>query len=283
MTDINCNPDRYDSLSDDELEELLHQEMHSEDDLDGEVLREIGKALDSRAPRESVDAQDSWAKFAEKYLDAPDQTDEPEKNISVPPKKRRRILRFAITAAVIVGLLVGITMTVSSLDKDFFDVVFKSGKERLEFRISSGDAITPADASKGHVEVPEELKPMQEALEERGITASLLPTYLPDGYVALDLESSDSENGHTLSLPLQKDGVDELLDLNYVWYETGDIVGAFEKDDKKPVVYTVNGTSYYIMTNAGELVAAWTCGKISCSIFGAPNEEELYKMLDSIP
>lgn len=285
MTSIHWDPNRYgdlSALSDDELEDLLHQEMHREDDSDGETLREIGKILASRDPQEFVEAQASWARFAARYLDTPSQTDElessaQEDNLYVLPKKRRHSLGFAITAAIISVLLIGTAVAVGT---DFFDVIYDWGKEHLTYSISSGDAVTPTDISREHVEVAEELKPLQEALEERGITASLLPTYFPEGYESLGLGTSDSESGSSLVLSFQSG--DEIISLGFTWFTRDIVGGVFEKDDGDPVIYKVNDASYYIITNIDEYLATWTCGKINCFI-SSTSEEELYKMLDSIP
>lgn len=285
MASIHWDSNRYgnlSALSDDELDDLIHHEMHREDDSDGETLREIGKTLASRDPQNSVDAQASWARFAERYLDAPSQADEPEnsepkKNLTVLPKKRRRSLGFAITAAIISVLLIGTAVAVGT---DFFDVIYDWGKEHLTYGISSGDAVTPTDISREHVEVAEELKPLQEALEERGITASLLPTYFPEGYESLGLETYDIESGSTLTLAFQKN--DEIISFGFTWFTTDTVGGFYEKDVGNPVIYKVNDVSYYIITNIDEYLATWTYGKINCFI-SSTSEEELYRMLDSIP
>lgn len=264
------------SLSTEELDAILAESLELDDSkTDFNYLYSVAEEYSTR---EGV-PQLSPGRAQELYKERLEPLMQPKNKAAGKSKPvKLRTLRVAIIAAVIAALLAGTALAIGT---DFFNVVFSWGKEHLTFNISSGDAITPDDASYEHVEVPEELKPIQEALEDRGITAPLLPTYFPEGYKVRSTEIYDDELRSSIYFDFQKD--DEVIAFSFLWYITGDAGVVYEKDDEAPDTYEVNGTTYYITSNMDEYLVAWTYGRISCDISGVREIEELYKMIDSIP
>lgn len=264
------------SLSTEELDAILGESLELDDSqIDFNYLYAVAEEYSSRegAPRLSPErAQELFDERLEPLMQPKNKAAGKSKPVKL------HTLRVAIIAAVIAALLAGTALAIGT---DFFNVVFSWGKEHLTFNISSGDAVTPSDAPVEHIEVPDELKPLQEALEERGITASLLPTYFPEGYEARSSEIYDDELSSSIYFTFQK--ADEVIAFSFLWYGPGDTDVQYEKDDEAPDIYEVNGTTYYITSNMGEYLVAWTCGGISCDITGVHDVEELHKMIDSIP
>lgn len=262
-----------------ELEALISATT-SHDDLDLDYLNAL---LDEYGTREGVPSmapERAQELFDERILPLMQSGNKATKLRNRATKsRRRRTLRAFIIASVIAALLIGGGLTALAVRTDFFGVFFKMGKEHMAFRMYSEDAVTTSDVSES-IEVAEELKPLQEALEERGITDSLLPTYFPEGYEVLSTEIYDDELGFGIYFDFQKD--DETISFNYSWHAVDTVVGLVEKDDTAPLIYNVNGIDYRIITNAGEYLAMWTCGKITCYI-SSTHEEILYEILDSIP
>lgn len=265
------------SLSTEELDAILAESLELDDSkTDFNYLYSVAEEYSTRegAPRLSPErAQELYKERLEPLMQPKNKAAGKSKSVKL------HTLRVAIIAAVIAALLAGTALAIGT---DFFKMIFNWGDEQLTFKIfSSGDAITPAEDSQEHIELPEELKPLQEALEERGITASLLPTYFPEEYETLNTEIYDNDFGSALSFDFQKG--DELISFYFNWVINGTVDGLLEKDPGEPVIHEVNGTTYYITTNMGKYQAMWTCGKINCYIFVGYDNEELYKMLDSIP
>lgn len=258
------------ALSTDELDNILAESIELDDSqVDFNYLYSVAEEYSTR---EGV-PQLSPERAQELYRERIEPLMRPKRRVS-----KTRIWRTALVAAVLVVILAGTALAVGT---DLFNVFFKWDNEQLSFRISSEVSAIPDYASGTHVEVPDELKPLQNALEERGITASLLPTYFPDGYEALKPEIYDDEFGSSLDFRFQNG--DEHIDFSFTWYSEGEVVGGYEKDAEDPIVYTSNGKQYYIMTNMGDYFAMWTCGNIMCDIYVGKDPEILYDLLDSIP
>ena len=108
---------------------------------------------------------------------------------------------------------------------------------------------------------------------------SLLPTFFPDGYVQAELQSYCDDWVSDFYCRLEQ-GEDAITLLYHA--STSGNGSIFEKDAGDPEIYSANGRTFYIMTNADSYVAVWMDAGVECSIFGVRDHEILLKILDSV-
>lgn len=261
------------SLSTEELDNILAESLEFDDSqVDFNYLYTVAEEYSTREGSPQLSPERAQELYKER-LEPLMQT---KRKVS-----KTRILRTSLVAAVLAVILTGTALAVGT---DFFNVLFRWDNEHLSFNISPrGNVSASIEDSQRHVEVPEELKPLQETMEEYGIPASLLPTYFPEGYEPLNLEVWGDENGGIMGVDFQKGN--ETISIGFNWFplDVDNVVGGYEKDPGDPIIYEVNGTTYRIMTNMGDYFAMWTCGNIMCDIYVGKDPEILYKLLDSIP
>lgn len=261
------------SLSTEELDNILAESLEFDDSqVDFNYLYTVAEEYSTR---EGV-PQLSPERAQELYRERLEPLMQTKRRVS-----KTRIWRTALVAAVLVVILAGTALAVGT---DLFNMLFRWDDELLSFNFSPrGNVSAPIEDSQRHVEVPEELKLLQETMEEYGIPASLLPTYFPEGYEPSNLEVWGDENDGIMGADFQKGN--EIISIGFSWFpaDVDNVVGGYEKDPGDPIIYEVNGTTYRIMTNMGDYFAMWTCGNIMCDIYVGKDPEILYKLLDSIP
>lgn len=114
-------------------------------------------------------------------------------------------------------------------------------------------------------------------MEDAGISAPLLPTYLPEEYRQDELTEDQnqafwsaayqSENDLFIQIQVQKGQ-------NGAWT-------MLQKDEATPECYVWDGIEFYIMTNMGKSVATWSNEQYTYLI-SASNQAEIYKMIESV-
>lgn len=195
-------------------------------------------------------------------------------------RKKRRTFRTALIAAAIVAtLMLFVTMTASAMDVDIWGALANWTQETFNF---SAWGVKDEDASqKPNAMIPPLLEQMQSDMLTQGADASVLPTWLPDGYEIVEYEVSDIMPNLT-SFFLFLARADKRISLSYHAYAEMPFISTFEKDEGDPELYEKDGITYYIMTNFGKYRAAWTKGNLECSISGLSTYEELTNIIDSI-
>lgn len=120
---------------------------------------------------------------------------------------------------------------------------------------------------------------LREELRENGVTAEVVPEYMPNGFSLSSISAEDSLRGIGIFCNLTN-GDKEII-LNYtIAKEESNIV--FAKDEATPEVYTICGIDHSIFTNEGSYVAVWVNQNVRCEIYKVEYKEELLKMIDSI-
>ena len=117
-------------------------------------------------------------------------------------------------------------------------------------------------------------------MDEDGLPGSLLPEYLPENYEPVTTKVTKMSVFTSYFCHLQSDTGS--INVLYTVHPDGNFMTQFEKDPGDPEIYNTNGTTYYIMTNVGQYLAAWTSGNIECSISGVATRDEIIKIIDSI-
>ena len=268
---------RYDSMSTEELQEILRKHAHGELEAepDTQELFEIMEVLSVRRQKEDPQAfrsdEEAYAEFCEHYM--------PEENREARSKAIRFPNRFLKTAAaalaVVLIVALGTSVTAQALHVDIWGKFATWTKEIFQF----ADTQTGTMATEPEKEYDAELKSLQDAMGKHMITEKLVPTWLPVGYVNKDLQVMDSPRVLNISAVFDKNG--ERLIIK-ICQTIGVPAEQVEKNDDLLEVYVVDGVEYYIFSNTETLQAAWSIGEFECGISGKITLEEMKRMIDSI-
>lgn len=250
-----CTPEELQ----DELDALILSTDGSESDL--ELIDAYLAELDRRVPLEQeITMEESLKNFHEKHGMLLEETQQE------PPKKRRRPGRYvALVAAVVV--VVGL-LAVQATGTELFGSLARWSDET--FGISFGYQVDAMERD------PEYL-PLQQAVEEAGITVPLVPKYLPEGYV--QTEMSVEEKGTILFARYICGKAEIGIRIQSKELNWGNDI---QKTGKSPEVAEINGVDHYLFINDNTYMAVWENDGHTCMISGVVEKSDLYTMIDSI-
>ena len=290
------NFSRFDAMSTEELNAILYQDslLTSEAETDTDailyIMEVIAKREATEYPETSPSAEEAWDKFNALYCAEDsdgkslyeDDGEETMPILSAVPKpplteyeKPRKNIRFAIRATIVAAalcaFLLGSSLIASASGFDLWGSLIQWGREAFGFT----DTTVDADQKRIY---PEDNDP-RNVLREHGVSATLLPLWMPDGYTFHSIESTAS--------PTRR--------LFYIWYVNGTNeismtiavlsttpILAHEKNSQDTEVYVKGGIEHYIVRNLEETTVAWAVGMYECSIGGQFSIEEAILIIDSI-
>lgn len=279
----------FDKMSTDELKELLRQDSYLEEDekSDYDAMLYITEVILEREGKdkaaEAAETEAAWKQFKEKYMpqdcdgrslyDLDDEDDEPaQKSAAVLlPRKTPRGLKWLVGVAAAVAVLVIGTVTAKAFGFDIWDALISWGRET--FNISRGEP-------DGEKVIPEELKELADVLIKNGVASKLLPSYIPEGYTAIDVGTIEMDNSTIVSCFLEK-GEGNIV-LQYTVYSSEQNLADIQKNDPAPEFYEHGGRQFYIVNNYDEFDVSWVEGNVEGTIYGLSTRDELIKIIDSI-
>lgn len=272
---------RFDAMSTEELQAFLREDtskpMGEESDTEEifyvmEVLAKRRKEKNGGKP--PVEALES---FKQNYHT---ENETPYISESVPVARKRsnsgRWKRGLVAAvAAICILVIGNSITASALDFDLFAIIAKWTQETFHFGYAGQMGETNAPS-------PDYVYPcasLQEALDKRGITTALVPTWIPDSYIEGEVKAIES--------PIQRhfhanyENGDNSIRIRITDY-LDDHPAQIEQSDSLVEIYSVDGIDYYIIDNNGQLQAVWVKENYECYISGPLTLSEIKCIIDSI-
>ena len=272
---LNCkNQDfsKYDEMTTEELEEILRLDAESqEDEADTELLFYVMEVLARRRKEAKITgntAQEAWKSFEENYMP------EEARNVKTKPIWGPWVRRVVAAAAVLTLLIViPISAKAFSIEK-LWNVVATWAKETFSF-VSGGDASTDEPSLNRKDETLE----LREMLANSKHDASILPTWIPDGFELEKIETDIS--------PVQEvyrafysygDKVIRIRVHTYLEEDNHNI----EIEDGYTEVYRYMDVDYYIFDNVNQIQVVWLVDNYECIISGDLSIEEAKSMIDSI-
>lgn len=269
---------RYDSMSTEELQEILRKHAHGEleTEPDTQELYEIMEVLSERREKEASmpkfrSNEEAFAEFREHYMPK-DKSEARPKVIQFP----RRVLRtVAAVLAVVLILTLGTTITAEAFHVDILGKFASWTKEIFQFT-DTPQVTTPANPEKDY---NAELKSLQDALSDHGVEENLAPTWMSEAYISKDLKIITSPRVLNISAVYENNGSELIIK---ICQTIGVQAPQVEKNDDLLEIYVVDGVEYYIFSNTETLQAAWSIGEFECIIGGNISLEEMKKMINSI-
>lgn len=267
------NRSPYDEMSDEMLREILRADAEKPEDGDIQELLCVMEVLASRNQNnEEKDPKEAFKAFKKYYLS--DEIPAPALK-KLPAPKTANWKRSLTAAAAALAILVGGTATVGALDADVVKYLPKWTDEIFTFvPVLQGQVEEPYDPNSS---AWAELRAL---LWEHGITADLIPTWVPEGYELYDTVYSVAGDFESFYAAYTKDG-EELLSANVFLYRP-EGVSIYPKSPGDVEVYRAGGVDYYIFFNLHRVTVAWINQGYQCSLSGPVTVQEAKKMIDSI-
>ena len=174
-------------------------------------------------------------------------------------------MRAASIVVVFAIVLFAGTMTASALGFDLWGAVAKWTRDTFGFSSSTQQG-TISDS-------------LQETLNKYGVTAELVPTWIPDGYAPENVDVTETPLKTTFNATYKS--IDDEISIIIVSLSEP-LPKTYEKDSDDVTVYAVNNIEHYIMTNLERIKIVWTTENYECSISGNLSVDEAETMIDSI-
>lgn len=268
----------YATMETAQLEELLRLDAKSTEgnESDTDKLFYIMEVLTDRKRKENAaqkTPEEAFRSFQQNYLPCDCMEDATPKKVH---KKSNcsagRFPRSLVAAAVALALIVGGVITAKGFGVDVWEVFLQWTRETFHF--SDGSQGNQPGASSNL-----ECKELAEVLAAYGVTESLVPAWLPEGYVFVDVDITET--------PKQKiffavfDNGEKRLKISIKSY-IGSNPEQIEQSGELIDTSTIQGITYYIFANNDYVQAAWVKESYECYISGPISVEEMKQIINSI-
>jgi len=250
------------------LDALLLEELRREVP-DGELVRLIGSILRQRQeealPRISPGIQQAWEDYRQKT-----QTPPPS-----PRSGNARLVKAASLILVLLALAALIPREASA--KSFFQR-FVDWTEDVFSLVSPREVPAPKTQYRFHTDNPG-LQEVYDQVTALGITAPVVPMWLPEGYTLVECRSNTNPYKQYL-IATFSNGISHILfQLDcYTDNKTCD----FYKNTSSTQTIEKDGIIYTILNNNNLWVIVWTLDNLECSLALDCLEDEVYQILESI-
>ena len=267
---------RYDEMTTEQLREILRKHAHGELEKEPDTeelfyIMEVLQNKESENPEKQIKStEEAYETFVKHY--APEMAEDKQ----IPFLKRsavatRWMKRVAVVAIICVALTTA-AVSAKAFAPDFWEKVAIWTKEFFRFEaVTDGTKDQEPDR-----ESNAELDSLREALGQQD---GLAPTWIPEGYTCISVNSKESPKTLLISAEYEKD--DEQLFIR-IRQEFGSPPVQIEKNEDLIEIYTVDGVDYYIFSNNKTLQTAWIVGEYECIIIGKLTLEDMKKVIDSI-
>lgn len=266
----------YDAMDTETLNALLRQDCDSPDDgePDTERLLYIMEVLAKRREKSNPSGkttEQAWEIFLENYC--------PDKELAASGKKqaekRALWLRRVIAAAAAVILIVAVPVTARALSwEEVWDIFARWAKETFSFVSGEQTQITEPDRSS-----TEEFSSLQDALIKSNRDPSIVPTWIPDGFVLTEIRKEITPVREMFYARYDKE--DKTLSIR-IHNHISEDHQKFEINEELIEVHVHQNVEFFLFNNKGQICALWAKDTYECLITADLSVDELKLMIDSI-
>lgn len=274
------HPEGLESMSPSELAEAMELALDgmTEETYDPEVMDAYLDALDRKAPLPvHPDAESSYQEFQAKLQEYVEQgASKPAKR----PSKFRRIARAGLVAALSAVLLAGAAQAAGI---DVVDTIARWTESVFSFgTVQSGNDSShyPSKSDQVPADVPEEYQELVTELQNRGIEAYTIPTYIPNGFQVDTSELYVDRTGYMTFTAAYTNGHEMVIFTVLGDGETHTTI--YEKDDSEVRIYAKNGVDHYFYQNLNTNAVVWTVNNLEYSVRTTLPAVELEKIINSM-
>ena len=287
-----------DQLSTPELQELLRADIDSQENGDDEAIFYILEVMEKREREHPSDASSDldrcWNDFQTLYH-TPEgagrslyPTEDPavRKEPSHLHFRHRKRIRWAVLAAVVALLVVSLTVPVAGFS-NLFEMIGTWTAQQFTMASSEdgpGGYTEDFEGAQVFEETPGDA--LRQALKENGITESVVPTWMPEGFkIQGDVLVQEMSLTKQLHLYAIYSNGEDYLNISIIQHLGNAESKIYEKTAEEPRSYIVNGTEYYFFQGSDSF-GYWSAmcynGNIE-SIFNTTLSESVLKqIIDSI-
>lgn len=287
-------------LSTNELEAILRADAESPNAVNDEAISYILEVIEQREhehPSGSFpDVDSSWNEFQTIYntSEGIGKSLYPIEDVGNTTKtvyaqksaNRRRVLRRPLfIAAIIVLLIASLTVPVAGYG-NLLEMIGSWTADQFTF-ITTGYRKDPGsdetDVDKEGSSDPQIGAELRQVLQEYGITESVVPSWLPDGFELIgDVSVQEYPDFGEINFFAYYEDYGNSCTLNITQTASSFQSRVYEKGSEVPEIYTVGNVDYYIIENTDSIMAAWYVDDLECSINTTMSKSELKRVLDSI-
>lgn len=263
------------SMETQDLAEILRTELGKEcPDRDVALgILNILEERDTKGPlREDIDVDAVWERFLarrEQFSAAIE--------ACVPKKRPRRWIPKAAVAAVLVAALLLVAPPVLGAE-NIFELVGRWTQDIFMLIDPAATVTQPQEEYVFKTDHPG-LQQLYDTVVEQGITQPIVPMWVPEECELEELKVTTAPTGIKIYARLVSNN--GYIAVTYKGYlnKTHD---QYTIDEGDGIEYEFGGTKHYITPNEDAWIVAWSVDGDACSIITTYNEENLYRILDSI-
>lgn len=263
--------EELDSMSASQLAQAMEDALEdmTEETYDEALISAYLDALDQKAPMPDMpDTDEAWSAFQKKVEDASLAVggSSPKR-----PARFRRVVRTGLVAAIMVAVLFGVMVAAQAAGVDVFGAVARWTEETFHFNVSEADGNTAWFAD------------YQEELDAAGLSEEYLPTWVPEGYEATDLQIQELNRGIDIYiLYSSEDG--SAFDLLISIYDDLSAMEqhVYEKDDTPVQTIQAGDKTIYLIENLGLQTAACQYQNATYSLTGNLSSDLIEDIFASI-
>ena len=263
------------------LEEIIQADFYDDAEYDNDLIEYVLELIASRKLKENLEkspsVQASWEKL-QLRLDSAQEFGISQQDHKRTKRTGKKAFRYAAIVAACIASVFAVMITVQALGVDVFGLLGSWTDSSFRF---SGE-VDATTVSAPHYQTP--ANDITEALSELGMPTVLAPTWVPEDYGLVSVDPFTIDGMKGVYVVYSNPNEDHFLTIDICEYSTETLLynTYYEKDDQDPELYTYNGRTFYIFTNAGTWTAAWCDGKFDITIAGVPSKEIIISIINSI-
>lgn len=265
----------YDELQSENTQALLDRletEMDKEEIEDTDLIEAITKILNERGPASvpQESPEESLRQFRSQYAPILNSDFEDEKK---PRSMGRRVARVALVACLCVVMLFAVAQ---ACGVNLIEQFLEWREETFVLHGANyGGQMALDNAPEG------EFTSLAEAVANYGITGSVVPTWIPEGFVVQYVRAK--EQAHVVNITARYTVDDhEIIQKVFCYQGDGEYEVYSEHSNPTGKEYKANDITFLLTSNEGQCQASWMVDNCMCSINGDLTEREVKKMIDSI-
>lgn len=246
-------------------------------------LNQMLARLEAVSPADGADTQDALKAFHLRYapLFAEAPAEKSARNPHGPdivrsPRfpSRRKIAAIAAAAVLTLGCM----LTVQAFGVDVFGVITRWTEELF---LPQRDGVPYASVQKNPLEDGENASfaSLQEAVDAFGITAPIVPRWIPERFVLNSVEAVNIARGVVITAGYRSENGS--LQIHFKETDVVDF-NDIEKDNTTIELHNVEGIDHYFIYDSAYQKVFWQSGELECQISGAVTKEEMEKIVQSI-
>jgi len=255
-------------MSTQELDALLQAELRA-DPIDDSAVRRILAILEQREKDFPVEISPRIEKAVEEYNHS-------RITRKLRPGSRYRRLVQAASIAVVLGMLLFLVPARANAES-FWQMLTRWSDSFFEF-FSPDSEVPPQPEYEFHTD-HEGLQQVYDEVVKMGITKPVVPMWIPEEFALMEAKQKNTPTTKGLHYRFTHENLDFIYRVEHF---TSSHSHLYFKDSLSVFYKEINGIEYQISSNNNRWVVVWNVDNIECSIYVDCQENDLYKILNSI-